>query len=42
MKLRWYKSVNDADYRLQFKEKEQDKWQDVPTALEGFNEEPEE
>jgi len=35
MEFRWYKSVDDNDYRLQHRKFNDEKWKDIPFVLEG-------
>ena len=38
IELRWFKSVDDGDYKLQYREAYFENWQEVPFVLEGCDE----
>lgn len=38
IELRWFKSVDDEGYKLQFREAYYEKWEEVPFVLENEDE----
>ena len=38
IELRWFKSVDDGDYKLQYRDAYYEYWEEVPFVLEGTEE----